>query len=44
MAFIFENPAGEANPYPRAGLEWDYFAMDGIPWRSLRVLRQWDGG
>ncbi len=44
MAFIFENPAGEADPYPAAGLRWDYFGLDGIPWHSLRVLRQWDGG
>ena len=44
MAFIFENPTGEADPYSAAGLRWDYFAMDAIPWQSLRLLRQWNGG
>jgi hypothetical protein len=43
MAFAFENPAGEPDPYPAAGLAWDYFHMPHIPWDRLRVLRQWDG-
>ena len=44
MAFIFEKPSGEASPYPSLGFTQDYFEMDRIPWSSLRVLRQWDGG
>jgi hypothetical protein len=43
MAFIFEVPSGEADPYPSVGLTRDYFGMNGIPWRSLRVLRSWTG-
>ena len=43
MAFIFENPEGEADPYSAVGLKGDYWAMDAIPWQSLRLLRQWDG-
>lgn len=31
-------------PYRAAGIEWDYFNLDRIPWEgNLRVLRQWDG-
>jgi hypothetical protein len=44
MAFIFEMPSGEADPYPSIGFTHDYFAMDGIPWQRLRVLRSWHGG
>jgi hypothetical protein len=29
--------------YPSVGLEWDYFAMDHIPWASVRALAQWSG-
>jgi len=43
MAFGFEKPTSTADPYPKAGLAWDYFAMERIPWESLRVLRRWDG-
>ena len=43
MAFSFEQPTDEADPYPGAGLAWDYFNMSRIPWNRLRVLRQWDG-
>lgn len=43
MAFIFETPSGEADPYPGVGFGWDYFGMDRIPWSRLRVLRAWDG-
>ncbi|HEX2698786.1 MAG TPA: hypothetical protein VHM89_01100 [Acidimicrobiales bacterium] len=43
MAFIFENPAGEPDPYGAAGLARDYFDMAHVPWGRLRVLRQWDG-
>ena len=43
MAFIFEDPSGRADPYPAAGLGWDYIGMDGIPWSKLRVLRNWNG-
>ena len=43
MAFIFENPFGERDPYPAAGLPWDYYNMPHIPWDRLRVLQRWDG-
>jgi hypothetical protein len=43
MAFIFEVPSGETDPYPSVGFTGDYFGMDRIPWTRLRVLRQWDG-
>ena len=43
MAFSFESPIGEADPYPAAGFAWDYYDMPHIPWNKLRVLRQWDG-
>lgn len=43
MAFGFEKPTSTRDPYPAAGLLWDYFAMKKIPWESLRVLRRWDG-
>jgi hypothetical protein len=38
----FENPAGEADPYPAVGIEWDHMAMPAIPWDRLRVLAAWD--
>jgi hypothetical protein len=44
MAFIFEEPTDERDPYPSAGLVGDYFNMSHIPWNRLRVLRQADGG
>lgn len=43
MAFIFEMPSGEADPYPSLGFTYDYFGMDRIPWNRLRVLRSWNG-
>jgi len=43
-AFGFEDPAQHADPYPAAGLRWDYASMPHIPWQKLRVLRQWNGG
>ena len=43
MAFSFESPIGESDPYPSAGLAWDYYDMPHIPWSKIRVLRQWDG-
>lgn len=42
-AFIFETPTGEDDPYHAAGFTHDYYAMRGIPWDRLRVLRQWTG-
>lgn len=43
MAFIFEVPSGEADPYKAAGLTGDYFGMDRIPWSRLKVTRAWNG-
>jgi len=40
MGYYFEDPReeGVANPYPGVGFGWDYFGMDHIPWKSLKVL------
>lgn len=39
MSFGFESPkAGDVNPYPAAGLAYDYYGLDRLPWSSLRVL------
>lgn len=40
MAFPFEVPTSEdgTNPYPAAGLAWDYHNMAHIPWNRIRVL------
>lgn len=43
MAFQFEAPFGEPDPYPAAGFAWDYYDMPHIPWHRVRVLRSWDG-
>lgn len=45
MAFAFELPTQEdgTDPYPTAGLGWDYYHMPNIPWARIRVLRTWDG-
>jgi hypothetical protein len=43
MAFIFETPSGESDPYCSVGLCSDYTALDRIPWNRLRVLDAWDG-
>jgi hypothetical protein len=43
MAFVFERPSDEADPYPSVGLARDYFNMSHIPWKRLRVLRGSDG-
>jgi len=43
IAFAFEDPVGRADPYPAAGLAWDYAAMPHIPWNRLRVIRHWTG-
>jgi hypothetical protein len=29
--------------YLASGLRWDYDALDGVPWRRLRVLERWQG-
>jgi hypothetical protein len=34
----FENPAGEDDPYPKAGLPYDYAALAGIPLDRLLVV------
>lgn len=43
MAVMFELPTDGSDPYEAAGLRWDYYAMDAIPWHRLRVLRSWNG-
>ncbi len=49
MAFSFELPASAtpttkiSSAYLDAGLGWDYFGMNAIPWNKLRVLSNWDG-
>ena len=43
MAFSFERPSGEDDPYASVGLDRDYRRLDGLPWDRLRVLRTWDG-
>lgn len=43
MAIAFEAPIGEPDPYPAAGLTWDFYRMQHIPWHRLRVLESWDG-
>lgn len=43
IAFAFEDPVGQADPYAAAGLAWDYAAMPHIPWNRLRVIRHWNG-
>ena len=40
----FESPKeGEENPYPAAGLAWDYFGFNKLPWSSVHVLANWNG-
>ena len=34
-----QSPTGEADPYPAAGFDGDYYRMPHIPWSRLRVLR-----
>jgi hypothetical protein len=43
MAFSFEMPTGDQDPYAAVGFDHDYYAMRHIPWDRLRLLRQWDG-
>lgn len=44
MSFYFEKPQpGQADPYAAAGLTYDYFAFDKLPWHRLRVLASWNG-
>ncbi len=38
LALGFESPSGESDPYPAAGLEYDYNELSGIPWSHLRVV------
>ncbi len=38
LIIAFQNPAGVANPYPAAGLQYDYAALPGIPLDRLRVV------
>jgi phage gp36-like protein len=40
----FEAPKeGDENPYPAAGLTWDYFGLNRLPWASVRMLASWNG-
>ena len=44
MAFSFEDVAGDPGAvYEAAGLAWDYYGLEKIPWDRIRVLRSWDG-
>lgn len=44
MSFYFEKPQpGQADPYPGAGLGWDYYGFDRLPWDRMRMLASWDG-
>jgi hypothetical protein len=43
MAFMFESPIGESDPYPAVGFAYDYYDMPHIPWNKMRVLQRWDG-
>jgi hypothetical protein len=38
IAFIFEAPNGRPDPYPAAGLKWDYYALNRIPWSRIQYL------
>jgi hypothetical protein len=44
LAFGFQDPVDQPNPYPALGFAWDYYDMPHIPWNRLRVLAQWNGG
>jgi hypothetical protein len=39
ICVAFESPTGDADPYPAAGFDGDYYTMPHIPWSRLRVLR-----
>lgn len=50
IAVVFESdpsligkPGQIPAAYQSAGLAWDYYDMNAIPWSRLRVLQQWDG-
>ena len=38
LAIGFQSPIGEADPYPGAGLKYDYAGLSNIPWNRLRVV------
>lgn len=38
------DPTAICGSYFRAGLTWDFFNLSAVPWASLRLLQQWDGG
>lgn len=38
ICVAFQAPTGEADPYPAAGFDGDYYTMPHIPWSRLRVL------
>jgi hypothetical protein len=42
MAFIFEAPSGESDPYCGVGICGDYDRLN-LTWNKLRVLRNWTG-
>ncbi len=39
ICVAFENPIGEADPYPAVGFTGDYFPMAKIPWSRMRVVQ-----
>lgn len=38
------SPTSIAGVYFRGGLTWDFFSLSAIPWSSIQLLKQYDGG